>query len=291
MSRQFTRLIRFLGTDSKVYFGDAILPSGSKDARLATEAYLIGGDIFGSYTVTDTKVGISKLLSPLNDAHTRTVRFVGMNYGKHADELGMPRPQYPVLFYKPVTALNGPTEDVIVPRIAQATDATDYECELVVVIGKRCRDVNKKEALDYVLGYSCGNDLSQRTWQTERGGGQFSLGKMYDGWAPFGPAIVSPKLAGNPDNLKLSTKVNGELVQDADTTDMIHKVAEVVSFYSQGSTLMPGDLIFTGTPFGVAAGRNPHNWLKDGDVVEIEVENLGTLKNKIVFEKGEKPKL
>ncbi|KAK9458650.1 fumarylacetoacetate hydrolase domain-containing protein 2 [Lipomyces oligophaga] len=281
----FARLVRFISTDGKTYIGDAILPSGTVDARKATQAYVIKGDIFAKYEVTKEAKPIVKLLSPLAWNQIPTVRFLGLNYAKHAIETKMPKPVYPVLFFKPVTSIGGPTDDIPVPVMAQIDNETDYECELVVVIGKKATNVSEAEALDYVLGYAVGNDVSQRAWQIRKGGGQWGLGKMFDGWAPMGPALVSSKLIKDPQNLQIFTKINGLQVQSESTSDMIFKIAKTIAFLSQGSTLLPGDLIWTGTPSGVGMGRNPKYWLRDGDVVEIGLENVGTIKNKVVYEK------
>lgn len=159
----------------------------------------------------------------------------------------MASPKYPVLFYKPATAVTGPTDDIPVAPIAQEGEGLDYECELVIVIGKEAREVPESSALDYVLGYAIGNDVSHRDWQIKRGAGQWGLGKGFDGWAPFGPGIVTPSLIRDPNALQISTKLNGETVQNSSTADMIFSVAKTISFLSQGTTLLPGDLIFTGT--------------------------------------------
>lgn len=159
----------------------------------------------------------------------------------------MPIPKYPVVFYKPVTALTGPFDDIPVPLPAQEAEGLDYECELVVVIGREARDVHESKALDYVLGFAVGNDVSHREWQLKRGGGQWSLGKGFDGWAPFGPGIVTSSLIQDPQNLQISTTLNGKTVQESSTRDMIFGVAQTIAFLSQGTTLLPGDLIFTGT--------------------------------------------
>jgi 2-keto-4-pentenoate hydratase/2-oxohepta-3-ene-1,7-dioic acid hydratase in catechol pathway len=195
----------------------------------------------------------------------------------------MPIPKYPVLFYKPITSLTGPNDPIPVHPLAQEGTSLDYECELVAVIGKECADVPESKALDYVLGYAVGNDVSHREWQLQRGGGQWALGKGFDGWAPYGPGIVSNKLIKDPQNLQITTKVNGQIVQDSSTKDMIFGVAKTIAFLSQGTTLLPGDLIFTGTPQGVGMGRKPQLWLKDGDVVEVALEDVGTCTNKVEF--------
>ena len=159
----------------------------------------------------------------------------------------MPAPKYPVLFYKPVTALTGPFDIIPVPVLASETEGLDYECELVVVIGKEAKNVSELEALDYVMGYTVGNDVSHREWQLRRGGGQWSLGKGFDGWAPIGPGILSSGVIKDPQAMRIFTKLNGKIVQDSSTKDMIFGVAKTIAFLSQGTTLLPGDLIFTGT--------------------------------------------
>jgi 2-keto-4-pentenoate hydratase/2-oxohepta-3-ene-1,7-dioic acid hydratase in catechol pathway len=159
----------------------------------------------------------------------------------------MALPKFPVVFFKPVTAISGPTDDIPVGPMAQEVEGVDYECELVIVIGKEARDVSESEALNYVLGYAVGNDVSHREWQLKRGGGQWALGKGFDGWAPIGPGIVSSSIIRNPNNLQISTKLNGTTVQDSNTRDMIFGVAKTIAFLSRDTTLLPGDLIFTGT--------------------------------------------
>ena len=159
----------------------------------------------------------------------------------------MPLPKYPVLFYKPVTSLSGPFDNIPISVMAQEAEGLDYECELVAVIGKEASNVSEYEALGYVMGYAVGNDVSHREWQLNRGGGQWALGKGFDGWAPFGPGIVSSNIIKDPQALRISTKVNGKTVQDSSTEDMVFGVAKTISFLSQGTTLLPGDLIFTGT--------------------------------------------
>ncbi|ANB14881.1 Fmp41p [Sugiyamaella lignohabitans] len=196
----------------------------------------------------------------------------------------MPIPKYPVLFYKPKTALSATGDDIVVPTPALIKNQTDYECELVVVIGRECKDITPEQAYDYILGYAVGNDVSHRDWQLNRGS-QWNLGKMFDGFAPFGPAIVSKEVTGTPDSLQIYAKLNGDnLVQNESTGDMIFNVPAAVSFLSQGTTLLPGDVIFMGTPSGVGMGRSPPVWLKNGDVVEVGLSKVGSIVNKVVFE-------
>jgi len=279
----FTRLVRFLAKDGRTYYGDAILPHGVTDISKATQAKVIKGEIFGKHDVTDEVVDIRLLLAPLALEDVKTVRCLGLNYAQHAKESNMPIPKYPVLFYKPITSLSGPTDPIPIPLLAQQGTGLDYECELVAIIGKPCREVPESRALDYVLGYAVGNDVSHRDWQLHRGGGQWSLGKGFDGWAPYGPGIVSSKLVADPQALRIATKVNGVQVQSSSTRDMIFSVAQTIAFLSQGTTLLPGDVIFTGTPQGVGMGRKPQVWLKDGDVVQVELEGVGTCTNRVEF--------
>lgn len=152
-----------------------------------------------------------------------------------------------MLFYKPLTSLTGPSDPIPVPAPALEAAGLDYECELVVIIGRQAHNVSAANALTYVLGYAVGNDISHREWQLKRGGGQWALGKGFDGWAPFGPGIVTTDLIPDPQKLRIGTELNGETVQDSGTGDMIFGVREMISFLSQGTTLLPGDLIFTGT--------------------------------------------
>lgn len=223
----------------------------------ATQARVIKGDIFGAHHVTDHVADVKTLLAPLARNDIKSVRCLGLNYAQHAKESGMASPKYPVLFYKPVTAVTGPTDDIPVPPIAQEGEGLDYECELVIVIGKEARDVPESRALEYALGYAIGNDVSHRDWQLKRGAGQWGLGKGFDQWAPFGPGIVTTSLIRDPNALKISTKLNGRKMQDSTTGDMIFSVAKTISFLSRGTTLLPGDLIFTGTYVSLDSFINP----------------------------------
>ncbi|TVY28924.1 Fumarylacetoacetate hydrolase domain-containing protein [Lachnellula hyalina] len=283
----FSRLIRFLAKDGRTYYGDAILPHGTVDIAKATQAKIIRGEIFGKHDVTDQVADIRKLLAPLAFEDVKTVRCLGLNYEQHAKESNMPIPKFPILFYKPITSLSGPTDPIPIHPLAQLGTGLDYECELVAIIGRTCSNVPESSALSHVLGYAIGNDVSHRDWQLKHGGGQWSLGKGFDAWAPYGPGIVSTSLIPDPQNLEISTRLNGKTVQRSNTRDMIFGVAKTIAFLSQGTTLLPGDLIFTGTPQGVGMGRNPQVWLRDGDVVEVALEGVGVCRNRVEFTKGE----
>jgi len=194
-------------------------------------------------------------------------------------------PPYPVVFTKPPDALAGPYDAIHIHPAAQPK--LDYEGELTVVIGEDCKNVPEDEALQYVLGYTIGNDVSARNFQArEVSGGQFGYAKSFDGFAPVGPAIVSTRVIPDPQNLNYTTKVNGDLRQKTNTSDMIWTVKKIIAHLSRGTTLRKGTAIMTGTPSGVGLfmhGRD--GFIHDGDVVEIEVEGIGAIKNKFVFDK------
>ncbi len=196
---------------------------------------------------------------------------IGLNYAKHAAESGMDVPSEPVVFFKSTTALCGPYDDVIIPRNSLKTD---WEVELAVIIGKKTSYINEEDALDYVAGYALHNDYSERGFQLERGG-QWVKGKSNDTFAPLGPFIVTKDEIPDPQNLRLWLSVNGEMLQDSNTNDMIFNVKHIISYLSQFMTLLPGDVISTGTPFGVGLGFKPPRYLKAGDVVELGIDNLG----------------
>jgi len=279
----FSRLIRFVAEDGNTYYGDAILPSAASDLNSVSQAKVIHGRPWEKYEVSEQVVKVRTLLAPLAREDIRTVRCLGLNYEEHARELDKPIPKYPVLFYKPVTSISGPFDSIPVQSAAQEGVGLDYECELVVVIGTEGVNIPESQALSHVVGFCVGNDVSHRDWQFKRGGGQWSLGKMFDGWAPMGPGIVSSKIIKDPQSLQISTKVNGEIVQNSNTKDMIFSVAKMISILSEGTTLLPGDLIFTGTPYGVCMGRKPQTWLNDGDTVEVNLEGVGSCINKVEY--------
>ena len=205
---------------------------------------------------------------------------VGLNYRDHAEEQGVKPPEEPVIFMKPYTAITGPGQPIIYPDI---TEKLDYEAELAVVIGRRCRKVSPSEALNYVLGYTCFNDVSARDIQFRDG--QWVRGKSFDTFAPIGPWIATADQVGNPHNLKIMARVNGEVRQNSNTGNLIFGVDKLVSFISMVMTLEPGDIIATGTPSGVGIFYKPEpKLLNVGDVVEVEIERIGVLANKVARE-------
>jgi 2-keto-4-pentenoate hydratase/2-oxohepta-3-ene-1,7-dioic acid hydratase in catechol pathway len=261
------KIIRHLSPTGPAYA--ALQPDGS--------AREIAGDLFGDFTVTDRVVTPGKLLAPIVPTN---LPCIGLNYKKHAAESNSPLPKHPVLFIKNTAALQNPGDAIEIP-VKLASAKVDYECELAVVIGKRCKNVSRADALDYVLGYTCANDVSARDWQRDGGGGQWCTGKGFD---TFAPVLVTRDEIPNPNSLRIRTILNGETMQDWNTDDMIFDVPAIIEFLSSSRTLLPGTVILTGTPHGVGFARNPPVWLKAGDTVSIEIEKIGTLTNPVVNE-------
>ena len=202
---------------------------------------------------------------------------VGLNYSKHAEESGMEIPKEPVLFFKATTAIVGPNDDLIIPKNSKKTD---WEVELAIVIGKKASYVSKEEASSYIAGYVLHNDYSEREYQIELSG-QWCKGKGCDTFAPIGPFIASKDEITNVNNLNLWLKVNGEMMQNSCTSDFIFDIETVVSYISEFMTLLPGDIISTGTPSGVGLGLNPPKYLNAGDVVELGIDGLGSSKQQV----------
>src|SRR3954468_2415079 len=202
---------------------------------------------------------------------------LGLNYRSHAEEAGMEAPGVPTFFAKWSNALAAPGASVALPAWSSKVD---YEAEVAFVIGRRCRDVAEADALDVIAGYTLLNDLSARDYQFKTP--QWMPGKVFDGSAPCGPALVTPDEAGPPDAIDISLTLNGEQMQSASTADLIHSIPSVVAYLSQLMTLEPGDLISTGTPAGVGSVREPRVWLKPGDVVVVESPQLGRLETRLV---------
>jgi len=196
---------------------------------------------------------------------------VGLNYAQHAAEAGMKVPSEPVLFFKSTTAIVGPNDNVIIPK---NSEKTDWEVELAIVIGKKASYVELEDADDYIAGYVLHNDVSERAFQIEKEG-QWCKGKGCDTFAPLGPFMATKDEVKDPNNLNLWLEVNGERLQDSSTSDFIFNVQHVVSYISQFMTLLPGDVISTGTPFGVGLGFNPQRYLKPGDVMRLGIDGLG----------------
>lgn len=203
---------------------------------------------------------------------------IGLNYRGHAAETNAPVPREPVLFFKATSALCGPNDDLLLPR---GSEKTDWEVELAVIIGRRAKYVEPDEASEYIAGYALHNDYSEREYQLERGG-QWVKGKSCDTFAPLGPYLVTRDEIPNPHDLRLWLKVNGELMQEASTSDMIFDIPTLISYASRFMTLLPGDVISTGTPAGVGLGRKPPRYLRHGDVVKAGINGLGTSCQRVI---------
>jgi 2-keto-4-pentenoate hydratase/2-oxohepta-3-ene-1,7-dioic acid hydratase in catechol pathway len=203
---------------------------------------------------------------------------IGLNYAGHARETGATPPTEPVVFFKSTTALSGPNDDVVIPR---GSTMTDWEVELAVVIGRPATYVPEDHAMEYVAGYALHNDYSERDWQLERGG-QWVKGKSFDTFAPIGPFLATRDEIPDPHRLRLWLTVNGEQLQASNTSDLIFGIPAVVSYLSQFLTLLPGDVISTGTPAGVGLGFQPPRYLQPGDVVELGIDGLGTQRQRAV---------
>lgn len=265
------KLIRFQGDDGVVRHA-SLQPDGS--------ALEIDGDIYGAFSVSTRKAPPHKLLAPVVPTN---ILCIGLNYRRHAAEGNVPVPERPVLFMKATTAVQNPGDPIILPRHLRS-DEVDYECELAVVIGRRCRNVRREEALDYVLGYTCANDVSARDWQIKWGGSQWCRGKTFDTFAPLGPCLVLKDEIPDPAALKIRTLLNGQVMQDWRCDDFIFDIPSIIAFLSGSTTLLPGTVILTGTPHGVGFARKPPVFLKPGDTVTIEIDKIGALTNPVEAE-------
>jgi 2-keto-4-pentenoate hydratase/2-oxohepta-3-ene-1,7-dioic acid hydratase in catechol pathway len=208
---------------------------------------------------------------------------IGLNYRDHAVESGMGIPDQPVCFNKFSSAVIGPEETILLPKVAEQVD---FEAELVVLVGRRGRHIPREDARGYVAGYMNGNDVSARDWQFGRPGNQWLLGKTPDTFAPIGPYLVTADEIADPHQLSIALRLNGETMQSSNTREFIFTIDELIAYLSQLVTLEPGDLIFTGTPPGVGMARKPPVFLKPGDTVEIEIDGLGVLRNPVAAEAG-----
>jgi 2-keto-4-pentenoate hydratase/2-oxohepta-3-ene-1,7-dioic acid hydratase in catechol pathway len=219
----------------------------------------------------------AKLLAPVHDP--QKIICLGLNYRDHAAESGSPIPREPILFSKYPTALVGDGEAIVLPAVSREVD---YEAELVIVVGRRGRHLKADEAPAHVAGYTVGHDVSARDWQLKKDGKQWMVGKTFDTFAPLGPVLVTADEVPDPHALPIRLRLNGQVMQDSNTSQMIFSVGATLAYLSQICTLEPGDLVFTGTPPGVGFARKPPVYLKGGDVVEVEIEGLGVLRNPVV---------
>lgn len=265
------KIVRYLDSDGLMRSG--ALQSDGTAIRLL-------GDVFDPERLFGPKDAIVKLLAPIQPT---SILCIGLNYRHHAAESGAKVPELPILFVKGINTLQNPGDRIEIPT-KLASHEVDYECELAVVIGKPCKNVTRENALEYVLGYTCANDVSARDWQFKFGGGQWCRGKFFDTFAPLGPCLATTDEITNPNVLGIRTILNGETVQDWNTNDMIFDVPALIEFLSGSTTLLPGTVILTGTPHGVGMAASPPRWLKPGDSVSIEIDGIGRLTNPVGLE-------
>jgi 2-keto-4-pentenoate hydratase/2-oxohepta-3-ene-1,7-dioic acid hydratase in catechol pathway len=267
------KIVRFLTED-----GDICL--GSIDDNRPGEALILQGSLFGRLEKTSRTARISRLLPPLDPPN---ILAVGLNYGRHADETNVKRPDIPVLFIKATTSVIGSGEAIMLP--AAGPLQVDYEAELAIVIGKKAKNVNREDALKYVFGYCCANDVSARDWQIEKQKKQWARGKSFDTFCPLGPSITTADEIAAPNTLHIRSLLNGRIMQDSNTSDMIFDIPFLISDLSQSITLLPGTIIMTGTPEGVGFARTPPIFLRAGDEIAIEIEKIGRLVNRVEIER------
>jgi 2-keto-4-pentenoate hydratase/2-oxohepta-3-ene-1,7-dioic acid hydratase in catechol pathway len=282
MLQSFDRLIRFKDQNGKIRYGEA------PDHRdlIGKRVLVYNGTLPWDLSETGQEAEVVEILCPL--PQVPIFYGIGLNYKQHIKEAGFPTPKYPLIFTKPPDACAGPYEDI--PFDAQCVNM-DYEGELCFVLGKDCKNFTKEnDPTEYILGFTVGNDVSSRFWQMpEQSGQQHGYAKSFDKFAPIGPIIVSPvapairgKLHHGTPHLTLRTLVNGEERQRTQTSDLLFDIATILEHLSRGTVIRRGTVVLTGTPSGVAAFLEPPNWLRHGDVVEIDIEGLGVIRNKMV---------
>ena len=255
-------------------------PNGPAYAALQADgsARAIDGDIFGKFHITERPVILGKHLAPVAPA---AIICIGLNYAKHAAEGGKPPPDRPIWFMKLPGAVQNPDDPIRLPA-RQPSARVDYEAELAIVLGREAHNVPRERATDYILGYTCANDVSARDWQREWGGGQWNHAKSFDTFCPLGPVLVTADEIPDPNALRIRSILNDTTMQDSNTADMIFDVPSLIEFLTADKTLPAGTLILTGTPEGVGFARQPPVWLKAGDTIAVEIERIGRLTNPVV---------
>ncbi|KAG8630627.1 hypothetical protein KVT40_002246 [Elsinoe batatas] len=280
----FKRLIRFVPASnaSGVLLGEpveAALDVGRalRSGQDVQARVFSGKSALDPGSLTDKVEKVGKVLSPLTQKEVGTIRCIGLNYKQHAAEVKLDEPSEPVVFMKPETSLADPwPAPTVIPKFTIEHDTADYESELAVIIGKPCKNVSEADALSYVLGYTASNDVSSRKKQFSQS--QWCFSKGFDGACPIGPTLVSPELIPDPAKLHVRGLKNGEVMQDCGVDDLIFNIPKIISFVSQGTTLPPGTVILTGTPAGVGVGKNPKQFLRDGDEFAVEIlPHIGTM--------------
>jgi 2-keto-4-pentenoate hydratase/2-oxohepta-3-ene-1,7-dioic acid hydratase in catechol pathway len=265
------RIIRYLDS------GDHVKYASEHPDGYAIE---LDGNILSGLRSLDRRAEVRKILAPIAPSQ---ILGIGLNYRRHAEETRAKIPDYPVLFGKALNTVQNPGDPILIPTHL-ASKEVDYECELAVVIKKACKNVSRQDALRFVLGYTCANDVSARDWQKKKGGGQWSRGKSFDSFCPLGPCLVTADEIPDPSGLAIRTILNGETVQDCNTGDMIFDVPALIEFLSGSTTLLAGTVILTGTPHGVGMAAVPPRWLAPGDTVSVEIDKIGMLTNPVQSE-------
>jgi acylpyruvate hydrolase len=287
LNRAYRATLQYAGDDDELAVADARVPTNMVGLLSGGEASLRAvqqaTDFIARQSNTLNIPGIIytqeqvSLLSPV--LHPSKIVCLGLNYRSHAAEINMAIPEYPVLFHKVVSSLTGHGQPIIIPRIS---NQIDYEGELAIIIGKQGKYIAENEAFSYIAGYTIANDVSARDLQFRTP--QWTAGKILDTFAPLGPALVTRDEVPDPQSLTIRTTLNGQVMQNGNTADMIFRIPFIVKFISEIVTLEPGDIILTGTPPGVGHSRSPQVFMKPGDTISIDIENLGTLTNPLVAE-------
>lgn len=253
---------------------------GTVDRENPEYAFIIEGNIFGDWKVTKNRYFIERWLPPLLPPNVFALAF---SYGKHAAETGAAKPAIPVVFMKATTSVIGHMNPILLP--IAGPEKVDFEGELAVIIGRTAKNVSTSEAMEYVFGYTCANDVSARDWQFERQQGQWIRGKSFDTFCPLGPFLITKDEVEDPHNLRIQTVLNGKVMQDASTADLLFPIPVIISELSRSLTLLPGTVILTGTPQGVGFTRTPPVFLKEGDTVTVSIDCIGSLSNPVLREK------
>lgn len=257
-----------------------ITPAGPAYAALLADGSTVeitGDPLAGTHRLTDRVITLGKRLAPIVPT---TIIGIGLNYAKHAAEGRKEPPTNPIWFMKLPGSVQNPDDPIRLPRM-QPTDRPDYEAELAIVLGRECRNATRENALSYVLGYTCANDVSARDWQRDWSGSQWCHAKSFDTFCPLGPVLVTPDELTTPNALGIRSVLNGTVMQDSSTADMIFDVPTLIAFLSADKTLPAGTVILTGTPEGVGFARKPQVWLRPGDTIAVEIQGIGTLSNPV----------
>lgn len=265
------KLVRYVNEVGKVQFGCL-----HENERIT----VLAGDPFQEFSDTGITANVDQLLAPVQP---RDIFCIGLNYRRHAEEGNLPIPEYPVVFMKNSGSVQHPGQPILLPSHLKS-EAVDYECELAVILKKECYNVTKAAAMEYVLGFTCANDVSARDWQSQYGGGQWCRGKTFATFCPLGPCILTVDEVQAPIALDIQTTINGQIMQDCNTSDMIFDIPTIIEFLSGSTRLAPGTVILTGTPHGVGFAKKPPRFLQPGDEVCVTIERIGELTNPVLSE-------